>query len=131
MRGVLSFLVLLPLVGVLAGCGGAGNEALSPAAKAPADPYVRGAVAGPVGRQLTEQDRLIAGKAQFSAVSEGKRKSWRGKAGSFGYIEPGAISSGVSGKCREYSHTVYLNGRPKTAKGSACETNPGNWSVVS
>lgn len=123
-------LFLLPLAGIVSGCGPESNPPVA-TAKPPADPYVRGVVTGPVGQQLTPDDRRTAGKAQYTAISEGKRKSWRGKAGTFGFIEPGAVGNGVGGKCREYSHTIYLNGRPQTAKGSACETQPGSWNVVS
>jgi len=67
----------------------------------------------------------------IQSVVDGKRRSWRGKAGSFGYIVPGPVSAGVRGNCRDYSHTIYLNGRPQTGKGSACQTAPGQWTIVS
>ncbi|MCC2098168.1 MAG: hypothetical protein KDJ29_14830 [Hyphomicrobiales bacterium] len=108
------------------------GEASRPAANAPrVDPVLAGVVAGPMGTALTQEDRLIAGKAQYQAIVDGKRRSWRGKAGSFGYIEPGPVASGIKGNCREYSHTIYLNGRPQAGKGSACETAPGQWSIAS
>jgi surface antigen len=121
-------LALLAL-GTLAACNGSGN-APEPAARAPADPFATGVVMGPLGKSLTEADRKTAGKAQYTAISTRKRLSWRGKGGSFGYIVPGAVSGGAGG-CREYSHTIYINGRPGTGKGKACQIGPDSWKIES
>jgi surface antigen len=130
-RKLLSTLIFPAIAVGLAGCMGAGEQP-QPAAPAPkANPVLAGVVSGPTGTALTQEDRLTAGRAQYQSIVEGKRRSWRGKAGSFGYIVPGPVSAGIKGNCREYSHTIYLNGRPQTGKGSACQTAPGQWSIVS
>ena len=95
MRKVLSILIFSAVAGFLAGCMGAGEQP-QPAARAPqADPVLAGVVSGPTGTALTQEDRLVAGKAQYQSIVEGKRRYWRGKAGSFGYIVPGPMSAGV------------------------------------
>lgn len=125
-------LAVTVLAGFTAGCGGTNSSGPAPVATAaPADPLLAGAVVGPAGSQLTTADRRVAGKAQFDAVADGNRRSWRGKTGSFGYITTGPVSSGIGGNCREYTHTIYMNGRPNIGKGKACQTSPGQWKVVS
>ena len=119
----------LVVAAALSACGGAEN-APKPNATAPtADPYAAGVVMGPVGKDLTEADRAVAGKAQYNAISNGKRLSWRGKGGSFGFITPGAQTGGSGSGCREYSHTIYVNGRPNTGKGKACQIGPDSWKI--
>lgn len=115
----------------VAGCGGGEQPkpVAQPAAPRP-DPVLAGVVVTPIAGALTPGDRIIAGKAQYNAVVEGKQRSWKGKGGTFGFISPGPARSGAKGNCREYSHTIYVNGRPQTGKGSACETAPGQWSYV-
>lgn len=94
---------------------------------APTKPAVAGVLAGALGAKLDEADRETAFDAQLQSLSSGKRQSWRGGKGSYGYIEPGT----ESGSCRDYSHTVYIAGRPQTGSGSACKDATGNWTVKS
>lgn len=126
-------LLFVPLAVLVAGCNGPGSSA--PVAATPpaprADPVLAGAVTGPAGQGLTAGDREIAGKAQFAAIVDGQRRSWRGKGGTFGYISPGPVAAGSGGGCREYTHTIYLNGRPNSARGKACQASPGQWNIVS
>jgi len=90
-----------------------------------------GVSAGSTGAKLSEADRRTAGEAQYSAVETGQRKSWRGKEGSYGFVEPGAELPRSDGICREYSHTIYIDGRPLTGKGLACKGSTGAWRIVS
>ncbi len=113
---------------MLAGCGGVGR---SPTPVVQTNPFLAGAVLGAAGKGLSDRDRKIAGKAQYDAISEGKRLSWKGADGSFGFILPGPVSGAGSNSCREYSHTIYLNGRPSSGKGKACKTGSGRWNIVS
>ena len=90
-------------------------------------PPVSGVVAGPVGSSLNEADRRVAADAQYDALEKGQRKSWKSKAGTaFGFVEPGASNGG----CREYSHTVYIDGRPQTGKGEGCRQPDGSWRLT-
>jgi len=114
----------------LAGCGPTGQTAavtpvaapVAPAAPA-GPPPPAGVIAGPLGSSLSEADRQTASDAQIAALENGQRKSWKGKGGVFGFVEPGA----ENGQCRDYTHTVYLEGRPQSGKGNACRAANGEW----
>ena len=109
--------------GLVAACSSAPPPQAAAPAGPPPKPFLDGVVMGDAGRSLTDQDRQTAGEAQYAAIETGQRKSWRGKGGTYGFIEPGT----QSGSCRDYSHTIYIDGRPKTGKGSACLEANGNW----
>lgn len=113
--------------------GGAGcsstTDPSAPAAAAVAavpPPAAPGVVGGAIGQSLGEKDRATAIAAQQDAVASGGRKSWRGENGSYGFIVPGA----ENGSCRDYTHKIFINGRPQEAKGQACRQN-GDWRVTS
>lgn len=117
-------------------CGALGVSACSsttepaPATAAPVvaapPPPAPGVVGGPIGQSLDEKDRAAAIAAQQDAVSTGARKSWRGEHGAYGFVSPGP----ENGSCRDYSHKIFINGRPQEAKGQACRQN-GEWRVTS
>jgi surface antigen len=100
------------------------QAAAAPVAAPP--PPAPGVIAGAIGQSLTEKDREAAIAAQQDAVSSGARKSWRGEKGAYGFVTPGA----ENGACRDYSHKIFVNGRPQEAKGQACREN-GAWRVTS
>ena len=105
---------------------GSGEPPAAAVAAKPAAPSISGVMAGAFGADLAEADRQRAFDAQTQALETGKRQSWRGDKGQFGYVEPGAESR-LGGSCRDYTHTLYLAGRPKTANGSACRQADGSW----
>jgi surface antigen len=115
------------IVAVAAGLAGC-NSAPPPPAAAPAvpEPPRAGVVGSAVGQSLDDKDRETAIAAQQEAVASGQRKSWRGGHGAFGFVtvEPEA------GGCRDYSHRIFIDGRPQEAKGRACRTGDV-WRVVS
>jgi surface antigen len=105
----------------------------APAAATPAPaakPAVSGALLGPVGQGLDQKDLDSAFKAQVSALDSGKRTSWRGQKGTFGYVEVGS-EGGLTGTCRDYTHVVYVGGRPRNGKGTACKGSAGEWTTTS
>lgn len=89
-------------------------------------PPMPGVVGTSIGRDLDEKDRAIAIAAQQEAVASGKRKTWRGVHGTYGFIEPGPDAGG----CRDYTHKIFINGRPQEAKGQACRSGD-NWRMSS
>ncbi len=92
------------------------------------EPMPPGGVGGTIGRELDEKDRNIAIAAQNDAVNSGVRKSWKGGHGSYGFIVPGP-ENGAS-DCRDYTHRIFINGRPREAKGQACKRGDV-WRVMS
>jgi surface antigen len=113
----------------LAGCFG--SEPTPPpqvaAPATPTKPAVAGVLTGTAGQGLTEKDVEAAFDAQLAALDAGQRRSWKGAKGAFGYVEAGPEASG----CRDYSHTIYVAGRPRSAKGSACRDTATGWKIVS
>lgn len=105
------------------GLSGCFSSSSTPVATPVAAPLVGGLVAGPLGQSLSESDREKGWAAEIAALEGGKRASWRGDKGNYGFVEPGA----ASGSCRDYIHTIYLDGRPQRASGKACKASDGNW----
>ena len=97
----------------------------------PAKPAISGALAESLGKGLDDNDRQIAFDAQLAALEKGQRQSWRGKKGSFGIVDPGAEHTRSEGTCREYTHKIYVGGRPQSGQGLACRQANGNWRFVS
>ncbi len=114
-RAGFAFTVLV----ALAGCAPTSVEK-PPAAAAVASPYL-GLASTSLGDNLDPGDKISANNAELAALTSGERKTWRGDNGAYGYIAPGA----GGGDCREVTHTIYINGRPRVATGSACRTGEG------
>jgi hypothetical protein len=111
----------------LAACTTSAPEAAKVAPAAP-EPPAPGVIGSAIGRELDAADREVAITAQQEAVTSGQRKSWRGARGAYGFIEP-AAEEGLGG-CRDYTHKVYINGRPQQAKGQACKRPDGTYRVT-
>jgi surface antigen len=120
--------------GSLFGSGAAPVSAPPAAAAAPALPTgaaLGGILGGPVGAQLDEADRQAAYDAQTAALEAGQRQAWRGKSGTFGYVEPGPGADSAQGYCRAYSQTIYIAGRPQRGRGLGCRQPDGSWRMAS
>lgn len=94
-----------------------------------------GLVGGVIGNALDEEDRRRAYAAEMQALEYGGPGTpvrWDGRGGNYGVIQPGPVyARGSYQKCREYSHTIYVRGRPEVARGVACRNPDGTWSQVS
>jgi surface antigen len=91
---------------------------------------IGGLIGGGIGASLDEQDRQRAYGAQNSAFATGRPTRWRGD-NAYGEIEPGPVRYSGAGYCREYSHTIYVGGRPQRGYGQACRQPDGSWQIVS
>jgi len=102
----------------LTGCNSAAPEttAAIPVAAAVPEPPAPGVVGAAIGQSLDEKDKTAAIAAQQAAFASGARKTWRGAHGAYGFVIPAAESGG----CRDYTHKIYIDGRPQEAKGHAC-----------
>jgi surface antigen len=96
---------------------------------------IGGVLGGMVGNALDEDDRRRAYAAQMEALEyggPGTPHSWRGDRGNYGTIVAGpAYAQGTYARCREYTHTVYVGGRPEIARGVACRNPDGTWAPIS
>ncbi len=97
-----------------------------------------GAVAGgmlgnAVGRSLDEQARREAIAAEYRALESGAPGApvaWRSRE-YYGTVTPGPDYERPGyARCREFAHTVYIDGRPETARSVACRQSDGRWIPV-
>lgn len=100
---------------------------------------VLGAVAGgivgsEIGRSLDERDRRLAQQAEFDAFERGRsgeRVRWQNSDnGRYGEVIPGPAYRRGPRDCREFTHIVYIDGRPREMRGTACRNPDGTWSNV-
>lgn len=95
---------------------------------------IGGLVGGAIGNALDEDDRRRAYEAELRALEAegpGAPVSWRGDRGAYGTIVAGPPYAYQSyQRCREYTHTIYVGGQPRTARGIACRNPDGSWTPV-
>jgi surface antigen len=96
---------------------------------------IGGIVGGTIGNALDAEDRRRAYMAEMQALEyggPGAPVGWRGEHGAYGTIVAGSpYPQGGYERCREYSHTIYVQGRPQTARGVACRNPDGTWNPIS
>lgn len=118
------------IIGGLAGSAIGHGDAGSVVAGA----LIGGLIGGAVGAQLDEQDRQRAYAAEMDALERGRSGapvSWRNPDnGHYGTVVPGQAYERSGMNCREYTHTIYIDGRPQTARGTACRQPDGTWRPV-
>ena len=88
-----------------------------------------------IGAALDDDDRQRAYAAQMQALETGPSGapvSWRNPdSGRYGSVVPGPAYERNGGTCRQYTHTIYIDGRPQTARGAACRNPDGTWTPIS
>ncbi|HTQ81629.1 MAG TPA: RT0821/Lpp0805 family surface protein [Pseudolabrys sp.] len=105
--------------------------------------HVAGAVVGAglgalignrIGASLDDDDRQRAYDAQISALESGQSGapvSWRNPdSGRYGTVVPGPAYVDAGRNCRSYTHTIYIDGAPQTARGTACRNPDGSWTPL-
>jgi len=94
-----------------------------------------GLLGSAIGASLDAQDRQRAYAAEMQALESGAPGApvgWRSDhTAYYGTIVPGPYYERSGLRCREYSHTIYVNGRPEIARGTACRNPDGTWTPVS
>ena len=111
--------------------GGIFDTAFRPAPGAVVEGAVIGGLVGSAfGSPLNEDDRRRAYLAEMDALENGgpsAPRTWHGTA-AYGTIVPGpTFVSGAHPRCRNYTHTIYIDGRPTSASGEACRSRNGIW----
>ncbi len=93
---------------------------------------VGGLLGSQIGKNMDEEARQQAYNAQYQAVSSGDAYSWKssGNNGPRGSVEPGAIYSEGGRVCRQYTHTIIIDGRQERGVGTACRAPDGRWDIV-
>lgn len=92
-----------------------------------------GLLGNAIGRDMDEQAYREAMDAEYRALergSPGAPVAWRSR-NYYGTVTPGSYYERDGyGRCREYAHTIYIDGRPETARGVACRQSDGRWVPV-
>lgn len=96
---------------------------------------VGGFLGNRIGAALDDEDRRRAYAAQMQALEggpSGAPVAWRNpQSGRYGNVVPGPVYELNGASCRQYTHTVYVDGQPQTQRGTACRNPDGTWTVVS
>jgi surface antigen len=96
---------------------------------------VGGIVGSEIGRGLDQRDREFAQRAELSALERGRtgqRTEWRNPDnGRYGEVIPLEPYRRGEQDCRDYTHKVFIDGRPQAMRGTACRNPDGTWTNVS
>jgi surface antigen len=88
-------------------------------------------IGGSLGRSLDERDELLMAGAQYDALEyapPGALREWRNaENGRYGSVTPGARYQVNDYVCRDYTHTVFIDGRRELLRGTACRQPDGTW----
>jgi surface antigen len=125
------------LVGALAGAaigsqigGGTGERIAAGVAGA----AIGGILGNRIGAAMDDEDKRRAYLAQMDALERGPSGApvaWENPdSGRRGSIVPGPAYDRRGTKCREYTHTIYIDGRPQVARGAACRNPDGTWTPL-
>jgi surface antigen len=125
------------LVGSVAGAvigsqigGGTGERVAAGVAGA----LIGGMVGNRIGAAMDVEDKRRAYAAQIQALETGPSGApvaWRNPdSGRYGSIVPGPVYDSQGRNCRQYTHTIYIDGHPQTARGTACRGPDGSWNPV-
>jgi surface antigen len=122
---------------------GAGTGALIGSAVAGPGNRLGGAVVGGllgglignrIGAAMDDEDKQRAYAAQMDALERGQSGapvSWRNPdSGRYGTVVPGPAYQQEGRSCRSFTHTIYIDGRPETARGTACRNPDGAWTAL-
>ena len=123
MRRILA-IALLPLM--LAACGTGGNLGTD---------ALWGSMSGNNGASAMDaQDQQLAAEAKQKALEfgqAGQATSWTNPANQHnGQFVPGTPYKKGTSFCRPFTHTMFIDGQPKTTNGTACRQPDGRWSQV-
>jgi surface antigen len=103
-------------------------------AAAVAGAAIGGLIGNRIGAAMDDEDKRRAYAAQMEALERGPSGApvaWRNPdTGRYGSIVPGPAYSQRGATCRQYTHTIYIDGRPQTARGAACRNPDGTWQPV-
>jgi surface antigen len=100
----------------------------------PVSGTVAGGIVGTdIGRDLSYSDQRIARDAEFRALEfggTGQPVKWR-SGSNYGEVVPGARYRINTFDCRDYTHTISIEGKVQSARGTACRQPNGGWQTVS
>ena len=96
---------------------------------------IGGLIGNRIGASLDDADKERAYAAQMDALEKGPSGapvSWRNPdSGRYGTVVPGPAYADRGRNCRSFTHTIYIDGKPQTARGTACRNPDSTWTPVS
>jgi surface antigen len=96
---------------------------------------VGGLLGNRIGAALDDEDRRRAYTAQMQALETGPSGApvpWRNPAnGHYGDVVPGPAYQVNDEPCRQYTHTLYIDGKAQIQRGTACRNPDGTWTTLS
>jgi surface antigen len=120
--------------GALLGAAVAGRGPGNRLAGAAVGGVVGGLIGNRIGASLDERDRQMAYAAEIEALERapsGAPVAWRNPdSGRYGSIVPGPAYMQEGRNCRAFTHTIYVDGTPQTARGTACRNPDGSWTPI-
>jgi surface antigen len=89
-------------------------------------------VGGSVGRSLDDADRDYAYRAANEALLDGEEEDWENpQSGHRGKFVPRkSYYNAQRALCRDFEHTIWVEGEPEVVDGTACQLADGSWRVV-
>jgi surface antigen len=95
---------------------------------------VGGLIGNRIGASLDDEDRRRAYAAQMQALETGPSGApvpWRNPDdGRYGNVVPGPAYQANGATCRQYTETIYVDGNPQIARGTACRNPDGTWTAL-
>jgi surface antigen len=97
---------------------------------------IGGAAGSQMARDLSCEDNYYISHAYMSGlqtVPDGRPYHWQSPySETRGYFTPTrTYRDRRYGRCRQFTQTIYINGRPRTGHGTACRDRSGRWQIVS
>jgi len=95
---------------------------------------IGGVVGNKIGKDLDARDRELARQAEYDAWERGtpgRPVRWRNPDnGRYGEIVPEAYYDRAGARCRDFVHSVWIDGRRQQMRGTACRNPDGTWTQV-
>lgn len=91
-----------------------------------------GAIIGSnIGRSMDEEDRRYAYETAEMSLRQNRMQAWRNPAnGHRGQFQPRRSYMRGGYWCRDFTHTIWVDGEPDYVEGTACQRPDGSWGVV-
>ncbi|MEM6711457.1 MAG: glycine zipper 2TM domain-containing protein [Pseudomonadota bacterium] len=94
---------------------------------------IGGFLGAELGRSLDARAQQEFQAAQFQALERGRPGApvaWQAPSGASGRVVPSQPYQINALVCRDYTHTVFIDGQPEVLTGTACRQPDGTWSNV-
>jgi surface antigen len=138
--GIFPSIVVIPLVALsLSGCGATSGKGalarLSPIRSNSSATFITaldGGIISHTGLTISDSDKQRALEAEYRALEAapgGQPVVWSGRTIS-GQVVAAAPYQVGSQNCRQYTHTVTVDGKQTVARGSACRNDNGTWTPL-